>query len=408
MQALAPRDEKDVVEVVAAAISNGTPVDVQGGATRNGLGRPSSGEIRLSLSGCSGITLYEPSELVMSVRAGTPLHAVRDQLAQYGQELAFEPICHAELYGSQAEAQTMGGLFAVNASGPRRIKAGAARDHLLGFRAVNGRGETFKSGGRVMKNVTGYDMSKLMAGSFGTLGVLTELTFKVLPRPATEQTVLAIGLDDATAVREMTRITGLSLEVSSLAHLPSGVALPDGCDRAGLAGQALTCLRIEGPEGSTAERCQSLRNELGPIASRCETFGWSESRELWTHVRDVKPLAATGRTLWRISTAPAQGAALVVALKARGSKIAGHYYDWAGGLIWLALETEDAADALLLREETDRLGGHATLIRASRDLRAQVPVFHPQSRALADLTARVRRSFDPTLILNRGRLREDL
>ncbi len=407
-EVLAPRDEADIKDLVAAAIGNETPIEIRGGGTRCGLGRPIEAAIAVSMAGLSGVRLYEPAELVMTVSAGTSLAIVRDLLTQNGQELAFEPMSHAGLYGRSREAETVGGLMAVNASGSRRIKVGAARDHLLGFRAVNGRSEVFKSGGRVMKNVTGYDMSKLMAGAFGTLGIMTELTFKVLPKPDCEKTVVAIGLRDATAVRQMTRVTGLSLEVSSLGHLPKAIGLPEALHGAGLDGHPITLFRVEGPETSVDTRCEALRTELRDVATGLETIDPLGSRALWTHLRDVGPLAAADTSLWRISTAPANGADLVSALRARDLPIGGYYFDWAGGLIWLALEHEDETHAAVIRAETLRLGGHATLVRGSEPLRRSVAIFQPQGPALSELSARVRRSFDPALILNRGRLREDL
>lgn len=407
MNCFSPRNEDDIVQLVKASADRQEPLSISGGNTRLGLGRPVSSINEVSLKGLSGITLYEPEELVISARVGTPLTEITEQLDLHGQELAFEPLSHAALYERDGSQSTLGGLVSVNASGPRRIKVGAARDHLLGFRAVNGRGEIFQSGGRVMKNVTGYDLSKLMAGSFGTLGILTEVTLKTLPKAPSESTVLVTDWDDATAISALTRASGLSLEVSSLAHIPANAALAAVSSVNRLHGRALTCFRIEGPEVSVGDRTLKLRRELGGNREYKVLNGLS-SKAFWSSIRDVGPLRGLPGTVWRISTAPANGCRLVAGLLERELAIKAHYYDWAGGLVWLVLEGEDSDSAIAIRDELARWGGHATLVRASDAFRMSVDVFQPQAPSLAALTARVRQSFDPLMIFNRGRVREDL
>jgi glycolate oxidase FAD binding subunit len=296
-------------------------------------------------------------------------------------------------------------VLAANLAGPRRIKAGAARDHFLGFSAVSGRGETFKSGGRVVKNVTGYDLCKLMAGSWGTLAAMTEVTIKVLPQPETETTVVVLGLDDSAAVRAMTAAMALPCDVSGAAHLPAGVAgrIPTG--DAVASGRALTAMRLEGVAPSVAHRKAMLQAALkgyGEVGS-CDDM---VSRGLWRAIRDVTPFAASrtasGQPLWRIATAPAQGAALGRAIAAGAE--AETVYDWAGGLIWALLTHRDDAGAALVRRAVKTCGGHATLIRAPAALRAATEVFEPQDAAMAALTKRVKDSFDPKAVLNPGRM----
>jgi glycolate oxidase FAD binding subunit len=292
-------------------------------------------------------------------------------------------------------------VLAANLSGPRRIKAGAARDHFLGFTAVSGRGEMFKSGGRVVKNVTGYDLCKLMAGSWGTLAALTEVTIKVLPQPETETTVIVRGLDDGAAVRAMAKAMGLPCDVSGAAHLPAAVV--GSIPVAG--GAALTALRLEGVAPSVTHRqgaLQAAMKNYGEVGSCEETV----SRELWRLIRDVAPFAtsrtAADRPLWRISTAPARGAALAGAIAAGAE--AEMVYDWAGGLIWVQLAPMDDVGAALVRRMVKASGGHATLVRAPAALRAAIDVFEPQDAAMASLTKRVKDSFDPKAVLNPGRM----
>ncbi len=404
MQTFAPKDERETAEIVAAAISNETPLEVCGAGSMRGLGRPVEAGIRLSTGSMSGISMYEPSELFFRAGSGTPLRDIVNLLAQRGQELAFEPIDYGPLFGNPAMSGTIGGLVAVNAAGPRRIKAGAARDHLLGFRAVSGRGEVFQSGGTVMKNVTGYDLSKLMAGSYGTLAVLTEVTFKVLPKAPAEETLLLLGLDDAKGIGVLTEASGLPHDVSSFAHLPTTAAATlDGMP----SGQSITALRLEGPPVSIAKRKEELVRHFKDRGGAFETLDEVKSKQFWASIRDVTPLVPLDADIWRISTAPTEGPDVVERLKA-AVPLQSWFYDWAGGLIWLAVERADGANAAAIRSALKKPGGHATLIRAADSVRAGVPVFHPQAAPLAALTARVKSSFDPERILNRGRMREDL
>jgi glycolate oxidase FAD binding subunit len=405
MDTLVPRDERDTIEIVSAAIANATPLEVSGAGSKTGLGRPIAAQLRVSTAGMNGVSLYEPSELVLSARAGTPIREIIDLIAQRGQELAFEPMDYGALYGGEAGSGTIGGLFAVNASGPRRIKAGAARDHLLGFRAVSGRGEAFKSGGRVMKNVTGYDLSKLVTGSHGTLAILTEVTVKVLPKAEAEETVLILGLGDDEAIKVLTEASGLPHEVSSFAHAPAAAA---ASLNGGFSGQSATALRLEGPPVSIAKRKQDLITHFKARGKEFGSLDAAESNSFWTAMRDVLPLAALDADIWRISTAPAEGARFVSLVKSGGVPLKSWFYDWAGGLVWLAAVPAQDCHEKPIRAAVTTTGGHATLIRAPEKARATVPVFHPQPPALAALSARVKNSFDPERILNRGRMREDL
>jgi glycolate oxidase FAD binding subunit len=315
-------------------------------------------------------------------------------LAAHGQELAFEPMDPARLWRGNS-AGTLGGTIAVNAGGPRRIKAGAARDHVLGFRAVTGRGDVIKSGGRVVKNVTGYDLSKLIAGSHGTLAVMTEITLKVLPKAETERTLLLRLDSEAACLAALREASGLSQEVSSYACLPDGgwLDLPPG---------PCALMRLEGPGVSVDKRFADLEALFGP-RGRADDLGEGASRRVWSDIRDAAPIADAEGLVWKISTAPTAGAALIEALRRGGAPLKRWYYDWAGGLVWLALDGADAM-AETIRAPLARLGGHATLMRADDATRARATIFQPQAPALAALSRRVKASFDPLDILNRGRL----
>ncbi|GLI92421.1 glycolate oxidase subunit GlcE [Methylocystis echinoides] len=395
------RDAADAAEAIRAAAARNQPLGVIGAGTKRRLGRHAPSPRELSTRALTGVTLYEPEELVLSARAGTPLRDVLTLLDANGQQLAFEPLDHALLFGGETCAATIGGVIAVNASGPRRIKAGAARDHLLGFHCVTGRGEIVKSGGRVMKNVTGYDLSKLVTGSFGTLALLTDVTLKVLPKAETEQTLLLLGLDEGQAVAQLRRASGTSNEVSSFAMLPAGAAPLCRVE-------TVAALRIEGPEVSVATRRDALAAALRDSGARFETLPFAESAAFWAALRDAAPVAGHSGQVWRLSLAPTDGVRALARLRETGAPILAHFYDWAGGLVWLCLEPAADAHAPAVRAAVDAFGGHATLIRASDETRARVEVFHPQPPPLAALSRRVKESFDPAHVLERGRMRAEV
>jgi len=395
MSILAPSTEDDAVDAIAAAIANGAPLDVEGGGTRQGLGRPAYGTHVLSTDAMTGVTMYEAAELVMTAQAGTPIREIQALLVQHGQMLAFEPMDPARLYGGERESGTIGGVIATNASGPRRVSAGAARDHVLGFRAVSGRAEVFKSGGRVMKNVTGYDLSKLMTGSHGTLAVMTEVTFKVLPKPETEQTLKVRGLAEVDALQVLRTASGSPYEVSCLAVQPDA------------SGTATALLRVEGPEISVRARVANLEALFAGTGAHFEAVGDIASAALWAELRDGGAAALAPGPVWRVSVAPTDAHAVMGQI-ANGCPVHAHHFDWAGGLIWIGLsEPLPDAGAAVVRGAVDGVGGHATLMRAADAIRAEIPVFHPQPAALAALTKRTKDAFDPEHILNRGRMRAD-
>jgi glycolate oxidase FAD binding subunit len=384
-----PSDEAELAEVVRAAAARRTPLEVVGGGTKRTVGRPVQAAATLDLSHIAGVTLYEPAELVISARAGTPLAEIQAVLAEQGQMLAFEPPELLPLLGARGRP-SIGAVAAMNLSGPRRIQVGAARDALIGLRFVDGQGQAVKNGGRVMKNVTGYDLVKLMAGAYGTLGVLSEVTFKVLPRPETSVSLLFRGLDDAQARSLLSQALGSPYEVSGAAHLPS---------RGGENGR--TVLRLEGFEPSVRERARRLRGELKGFG-RPDLLAEDASTQLWRDIAELAPLNATeDRALWRISTAPKRGpevaATISAALDAR------IVYDWGGGLVWAAVPEEGDAGAGVIRAA---LGGHghATLMRASAQTRLNVEVFEPLAPAVMALTRGLKARFDPAGVLNPGRM----
>ncbi len=389
-------------DIVARASSSGEALEICGGGSKRRLGRPLAAPHRLDLDRLSGIIDYEAAELVLTARAGTPLVEIETLLAAHRQMLAFEPSTWRDLMGSTSKP-TLGGTLACNMAGPRRIKAGAARDHFLGFTGVNGFGEIFKAGGKVVKNVTGYDLCKLMAGSYGTLAILGEVTVKTVPRPDDSCSLLVLGLDDAAAILAMSEALNAPHEVSAAAHLPAAIA-KNSCVSS--ASGAVTALRLEGPATSIAFRTEALRGLLGRFG-RIETLEQADSERLWREIGEVVPLLPNeNRLIWRLSLSPSAGAEVMTAVGRQIDAVG--LYDWGGGLLWLAAAERDDGGADIIRAALGVSGGHATLVRASDSIRATAPVFQPLSPALAALTRRVKDSFDPKHILNPGRLYPDI
>jgi glycolate oxidase FAD binding subunit len=388
----------EVLAAVQWALSENTPLEIVGAGSKRGIGRPVQAAHTLDLSRLTGVTLYEPEELVLTAKAGTPLAEIETMLTERRQELAFEPIDYGPLLAQAPGRATIGGVLAANLSGPRRLKAGAARDHILGIQAVSGRGEAFKSGGRVVKNVTGYDLSKLMAGSWGTLAVVTDLTFKVLPAAETETTLALRGLSDEDAVEAMALAMGSSAEVSGAAHLPQGVA--DRVAGGALGSDATTLLRVEGFGPSVDYRISHLKDLLKEAS--IDEVDTARSHAVWRDVRDCVAFAdAPQKPVWRVSMSPSKGHRMVYALRMEAAVEA--FYDWQGGLIWLRIDGAPEADTVR-RLVASHGGGHATLVRASTADRAAIPAFEPQPPALAALSVRLKEQFDPQGILNPGRM----
>ena len=409
-ETLKPETAEQVLDAVKWAAAEETPLAVNGRGSKEAFGRAVEADCRLDLSGLTGISCYEPNELFMTAGAATTLAEIEVALRQNNQQMAFEPADLGPLLGGEGEGGTIGGAMACNLAGPRRIKAGAARDHFLGFNAVSGRGETFKSGGTVVKNVTGFDLSKLIAGSFGTLAVMTDVTFKVLPAPEKTRTVLLLGLSDPDAMKAMAKALGSSHEVSGAAHLPEAAAKASKVSHVAGAGRAVTAFRVEGPGPSVEHRCKALAALLGEDAN-VEELHSENSALLWREICDVRLLdggggneGGGGRQVWRLSVPPMNGAG--VAQKLTAGTGASVFYDWGGGLIWLAMDATPDAGHETVRRAVGAAGGHATLVRAGADVRNRVPVFEPQTGALGELTARIKEGFDPKGILNPGRMVE--
>ncbi len=372
---MTPTTEHELAEAIASSTG---PLSIHGGGTRP-IGKLVEGA-PLNTTGLNGITLYEPGSLTLVVRSGTPVSKVEKTLASEGQRLAFEPMDHRVLLGTTGEP-TMGGIAAANISGPRRIQVGAARDFLLGVRFVDGSGNIVKNGGRVMKNVTGYDLVKLLAGSYGTLGVLTEVSFKVLPIAERQLTLSIARQSAAEAVASISKAMSSPFEVTGAAHVGD-----------------TTHLRIEGTEASTTYRSERLASLLdGELQINEDQVAQTE---LWQDIKNVNQLASHSN-VWRVSMTPSKAPDFIEMVKREHETEI--LMDWAGGLLWIGSQGEPKALHEKLQKEIYSYGGgHVTLVKASPESRSALSVFQPEPRAIGALTNGLRARFDPKGILNPG------
>jgi glycolate oxidase FAD binding subunit len=409
MELLSPASLEEAADCVRSAIADKAPLEILGASSKRGFGRPVDAAKQLTTAAMSGIVSYHPEELVLVARAGTHMDEIAAALQEKNQHLAFEPPDFGKLFpGDDAGSNrtgTVGGILATNLSGPRRFKAGAARDHFLGFTAVNGRGEIFKGGGPVVKNVTGYDLPKLLAGSFGTLAVMDEVTIKVLPRPERTRTVLLYGLDATAANAAMTKALTGPYDISAAAFLPETQAQASDCDYVGAQG-SVTALRVEGSGPVVEHHCAALRRDFAKdVGGATEELHSTNSITLWREIGDLSTFFDIDTILWRISVPPTHGAAVAAscAIDIPGSNF---LLDWGGGLIWLSIPSDGGAHADQVRRAFQRCGGHATLVRAPEAERRKVQVF--EAEGARALTEQVKLSFDPERLLNPGRMFEGI
>lgn len=384
---IAPVDEAGIIAAVQAARAAREPLAIEGQGSKRGMLRPVQAARSLSTRGLTGVTLYRPAELIISARAGTPLAEIEATLAEKGQQLIAESPYLNGVFGTSAPP-SIGGVVAANLSGPRRITWGATRDHVMGLRFINGAGEAIRSGGRVLKNVTGLDLCKLLSGSFGTLGVITEVTLKVLPAPEASATLLIETPDLASAVAALSAGLGSPFGVSAAAALP-------------VKDHVIAAVRLEDFAASVAYRMEKLRGVLGSLGTQ-RVMEDAESRAFWRGVREVEPLQVMpDEAIWRVSVRPSAGPQIAAAASAIGGRV---MLDWGGGLVWVAA-SPSSANHMLISDAARTQGGAAMLFRAPESLRLAVPVLPEEAAPLAKIGARVKEALDPGGLFNPGHMR---
>lgn len=393
MSSHSPKTEAELAGLVSDAARKRAAIMIEGGGTRP-VGNPVNASTVLKTTGLKGITLYEPGALTVVAKAGTPLEDINKAMAKENQQFPFEPPDYSGLFGVKGKS-TIGGVVATGASGPRRFQAGGARDSLIGVRFVSGEGEIIKNGGRVMKNVTGYDLVKLMCGSHGTLGVLTELSFKILPKPEMTGTVAIEGLEDQAAVEAMAQAASSPFDISAASHATGGSKT-----------DALTMIRVEGFSGSVKYRTEQLKELLAPLLPKNAAISLDLDQDKttaeWKRVRDVEAFHSAQGAVWRISCRAGDGPA--IAAEIRKALDVETIYDWAGGLIWLLLAKGTRGAGNIIRKAVNAKGGHATLFRRDASVDEIIPAFHPEAPRIAEISENLRHQFDPAGILNPGRM----
>ena len=398
-----PESEQQVQELVRWALAEGRTIAVQGRNTKRGFGLPVNADCTLSLEKLSGILEYHPEELVMTALPGTPMAEIRQELTKHNQHLAFEPPALNRMYQAEDEG-TVGGSFIGNLAGPRRFKSGSARDHILGVRAINGRGETWKSGGKVIKNVSGYDMSKLITGSWGTLSVVTELTFKILPAPPVCRSLAVWGLSARLGTALMAQVISTPCETSGLAHLPEAALAAIGRDGASFPGKTLTLIRLEGTELSVKERLQNITGWL-PGACEYSVLDQAASIAAWSLIRDTAPLQDEQRTpgILKVSIPPAAAWNLTRFIdELQGCT---WYLDAAGGWLWVGICQAGMTDKIhAITREVNTTGGATTLYRAPAAVKQDTGIYPFPDESIRRLNEKLKNSFDPGNIFNPGRL----
>lgn len=399
-----PATERELQSFLVEATRTRAPVEVMGSGSKRAVGRAAQAAVSLTTSSMTGISLYEPTELVMSVRAGTRVARVEEELARQGQMLAFEPIDLGPVLGVEPGHATMGAMHATNLSGARRVASGGVRDHALGVKAVSGAGQVFRSGGRVMKNVTGYDLTRGLSGSWGTLAVITEVTFKVMPVPEQTATLVLFGLEDEIAVEALCTAMGTPYEVSGAVHIQPALAARLWHASTRAQQKAVTAIRVENFARSVAYRTDRLKEVLKPY-DEVHELDHEGSLAFWDELRQLSIMQHGDAPLWRISTAPRAGPKVVAAITRYMDCRA--FYDWSGGLVWAEVLPAADAGAVDIRRVIAAHGGHATLIRAEPAVRAGVEVFQPLEPTLAQITRGIKAVFDPAGILNPGRMYAD-
>jgi glycolate oxidase FAD binding subunit len=394
-QVLRPNETKDIEDIIRDAAHGGRTLELAGSGSRRAFGRSASCDAVLDLGAFSGITVFEPEELVLTCGAATSMAEIEAALASSNQQMAFEPPDLGPLWGRPVGEGTLGGALSIGLGGSRRVSAGAPRDHFLGFKAVNGHGEAFAAGGRVVKNVTGFDLPKLMAGAFGMLGAMTEVTIKVLPRAEETKTVAFMGLPEAIGLRGLVDAMSGPFQVTAAAFLPQGLA-----DDA----RTATLLRLESIPQTVAASTVELRELLAPFGGEFRLLDMGASLPLWKAIGAGAWFADSGAPVWRLSIPPSRAAAVGMALTRAG--VGRHYYDWGGAAVWVEGTYGIDLGAAAIRRVVRRVAGHghATLMRAPTGLDENVDPFEPMAPPLAALTHRVKTQFDPRGVLNPGRM----
>ena len=394
-----PSSREEIAEIIRNCYKKNIPLEINGSKSKNKIGRNFQAEKTLDLTSYSGIIDYKPEELYIKVKAGTPINSIIEELDKHDQQLAFEPVDFGFLFNGKSNNGTIGGVISCNFAGPRRFKVGSARDHLLGFQGINGKGEIIKSGGTVVKNVTGYDLCKLISGSFGTLSVLTELSVKVLPKPQNSKTLIINNPHIKKAIEY------LGTALSSSSDPSGGVFYPEQFDQSFTFNDlthkgALTAIRIEGPSNSVDHRIKNLSAELGLLENEYSILESVQTKIFWNKTKNLEIFSNSKKNLLRI-VAPISET-LSVLQKMKPYEI-NYFLDWGGSLIWVELEKISLKILREIKDIMQQHSGYFTIIKVEDDLKASADIFtiDPIKYKISE---KIKKSFDPKRIFNPGKM----
>ena len=394
-----PSSREEIAEIIRNCYKKNIPLEINGSKSKNKIGRNFQAEKTLDLTSYSGIIDYKPEELYIKVKAGTPINSIIEELDKHDQQLAFEPVDFGFLFNGKSNNGTIGGVISCNFAGPRRFKVGSARDHLLGFQGINGKGEIIKSGGTVVKNVTGYDLCKLISGSFGTLSVLTELSVKVLPKPQSSKTLIINNPHIKKAIEY------LGTALSSSSDPSGGVFYPEQFDQSFTFNDlthkgALTAIRIEGPSNSVDHRIKNLSAELGLLENEYSILESVQTKIFWNKTKNLEIFSNSKKNLLRIVVPISE--TLSVLQKMKPYEI-NYFLDWGGSLIWVELEKISLKILREIKDITQQHSGYFTVIKVEDDLKASADIFtiDPIKYKISE---KIKKSFDPKRIFNPGKM----
>ena len=394
-----PSSREEIAEIIRNCYKKNIPLEINGSKSKNKIGRNFQAEKTLDLTSYSGIIDYKPEELYIKVKAGTPINSIIEELDKHDQQLAFEPVDFGFLFNGKSNNGTIGGVISCNFAGPRRFKVGSARDHLLGFQGINGKGEIIKSGGTVVKNVTGYDLCKLISGSFGTLSVLTELSIKVLPKPQSSKTLIINNPHIKKAIEY------LGTALSSPSDPSGGVFYPEQFDQSFTFNDlthkgALTAIRIEGPSNSVDHRIKNLSAELGLLENEYSILESVQTKIFWNKTKNLEIFSNSKKNLLRIVVPISE--TLSVLQKMKSYEI-NYFLDWGGSLIWAELEKISLKILREIKDITLQHSGYFTIIKVEDDLKASADIFtiDPIKYKISE---KIKKSFDPKRIFNPGKM----
>ncbi len=394
-----PLNENEIAEFVRNCHSKNIPIEIKGHGSKAKVGRNFQSEKLIDLSNYSGIIKYEPEELYIKVKAGTPLSEITNELDKNNQHLAFEPLDLGYIFEGKSNPGTIGGTIACNFSGSRRFKVGSARDHVLGIKIINGRGEIIKSGGTVVKNVTGYDLSKIVTGSYGTLAIISELSLKVLPKPPSTKTLIIHSAQLKKAIEYMSTGLSSSVDVSGAVFYPEyfkdKFSLNDLTNKG-----PITALRIEGVNSSIEDRINRLVKELGLLNDEINFLDEQQSKIFWRYTQDLKAFQKTTKDIMKIVVPPSETLNLLNNLKKFSSR---YFIEWGGNLIWFEIENMSQEILKTMNEVIAKCGGYNILVKLDDGFKSSMDVFKID-HIKYKLSEKLKTSFDPKRILNPGKM----